>query len=268
MLTGWRCLSADCAAAGAFCALALGQHIQHTQTALLGSRWPTAKAGATYTLLLVVFVTIPGILVLWGSLLLLKLQQKAQHKYSKISSSTEEPIAADGQYISSAAGGGVKTGSGAATAAAAAAVAASVSGGTAKLVTAADGGLQLQLPAVQKQQRDSGTACTEPSSTAAGSEAVHLLQQPCNSAWTIQHYKSSTALAVELGRPPLQQLVKSWLATQQQLATHDHHSSSSSRSRKRSYTVYAMGPEQLVQRVQRLCCDVACLNFVRMTHQL
>jgi hypothetical protein len=70
----------------------------------------------------------------------------------------------------------------------------------------------------------------------------------------------------ELGRPPLQQLVKSWLATQQQLATHDH--SSSINSGKRSCTVYAMGPEQLVHSVQQLCCDVASLCFVRKTHQL
>jgi hypothetical protein len=229
---------------------------------LLGSRWPTAKAGATYTALLVVLVLVPGLLVLWCSLLLLKLQQKARRKYCKLSSSAQEaPATVDLQYISSA--GGAKAALHAATAVA---VAASVSDSMVKVGTAVDGGLQLHLPAVQKQQHEAGTVSADSSTVA--SEAARLLQQPHDSASVVQQqYDSSTAVPVELGRPPLQQLVKGWLATQQQLATHDHSSSSSS-SGKRSYTVYAMGPEQLVQSVQQLCCDMTPLRFVRKTHHL
>lgn len=248
---------------GVLCALVLGQHIQDTQTALLDSRWPTAKAGATYVTLLVAFIVAPGLLTLWGGLLLLRLQQKKAKclpqdgSFGPYSNDLEAETSAPGAAAGGANGRHNST-TVTVTAVSAAAAAATQSCSSAKLTTAADGTLELQLLAPHKQH------AAIYAGSAAAAEAVQLLQRPADSASSC----GSTVTAVECGRPPLQQLVSCWLATLQHLAPLQHSSNTSSSHHKRSCTVYAMGPEQLVQYVQQLCDEVPCLQFVRKTHQL
>jgi len=245
-----------CVNAGVVCALALGQHIQDTQTALLGSRWPTAKAGATYVTLLVAFIAAPELLTLWASLLLLRLQQRKAKCLPQDGSCGPHPhdLEAETSSPGVAAGANGRHNNTALTAVSAAAAAATQSGSSARLTTATDGTLQLQLPAAHKQR------AAMYAGSAAAAEAVQPLQRPSDSASC-----GSTVTGVECGRPPLQQLVSCWLTTLQQLAPLQHSNSS---HHKRSCTVYAMGPEPLVQHVQQLCNDVSCLQFVRKTHQL
>lgn len=242
------CLMVLFPGAGALCALALGQHIQDTQAALLGSRWPTAKAGLTYIALLAACVLGPGLITLWATLLLLKLSRPAKRSLGNScgASHTEGgegkpavPVEAANAYS------GAQTAVRAVSAAAVAALSCSSSG---RLLAAADGSLQLQLPAPPKQQALHASAGASSAASAA---------QPVPHAAA-----ASVCLPVARGRPPLQQLVKGWVATQQQLVMHAHHSG------ERCYTVYAMGPEKLVVQVQELCDDVAGLSFVRRTHQL
>ena len=240
-----------CCTAGALCAIGLGQHIQDTQAALLGSRWPTAKAGVTYVALLAVFVLGPGLMTLWVSLLLLKLQRHAERS----SSSSCGTMHAQGAKCASAAamdaassGSVPKTAVGAVAAAAVAAARCSSSG---RLLATADVSLQLQLPTLPKQP-----------AMFAGSTASSATQEAAQLG-VLQSSGAALCLPVERGRPTLQRLVKGWLATQQQLSMHEHS------GKKRCYAVYGMGPQQLVCQVQQLCDeDAARLCFVQKTHQL
>lgn len=228
--------------------MVLGQHIQDTQAALLGSRWPTAKAGLTYIALLGAFVLGPALVTLWASLLL-----RRPAKGSSSSCCGSSPLHQDGVKGEVAAATEAASchsrAQSAVNAVSAAAVAAVSSCSSGRLLAAADGSLQLQLPMPPKQP---AMHAGSPDSSSPAQEAV---LQPSAAA-------TSSCLPVESGRPPLQQLVKGWLATQQQLVMHGHSSGT------RCYTVYGMGPEQLVCEVQQLCDDVAGLSFVRRTHQL
>lgn len=256
--------TAPTSAAGALCALALGQYTQDTQTALLCSRWPTAKAGATYTALLAVFVLVPGLLTIWVSLLLLKLRGTAKGSHSSYS---QHSHGIKGEATTAAAAReAVSAGSdpqAALRAVSAAAVGAVTSGSTGRLVAAAGGSLQLQLPVMPKQQ--AMPAGLIGSSSAQEAPRLDAAQQAASGA------AGGVCLEpVECGRPQLEHLTKAWLATQQQqLAMHCQHSRRGSGShRKHCFTVYAMGPERLVHQVQQLCNGVGGLCFVRKTHQL
>lgn len=243
-------------AAGALCALGLGQYTQDTQTALLGSRWPTAKAGATYASLLVVFVLLPGLLTIWVSLLLLKQRGTAKGGHSSYSQHLhgvkgEATTAAAAATEAGSAGSGPQA---ALSAVSAAAVGAVTSGSTGRLLAAADGSLQLQLPVMPKQQ-------AMPTGSSSAQEAPRLgAAQPEAAAAGAAGGVCLTP--VECGRPQLEHLTKAWLATQQQqLTVHRQHS-------RHTVLVYAMGPERLVQQVQQLCDGVGSLCFVRKTQPL
>lgn len=228
-----------------------------------------------------------GLLTLWGSLLLLKLQQKAQRRCNKFGSHAHDHgFDSAGLLDAGKVGGvsckGMREGRSAA-AVAAAAVAASVSGIKGKLVAAAAGGLQLQLPPTTQQQLKQGV-------TTAGSRALDAVDDMVGStmdgtaeAEAVQLLQPAVpaqlgstcpqCIHVELGRPQLKGVVKAWLATQQQqLGARCHNSSRGSAGgagrSEQCYTVYGMGPEELVMSVQRLCDDVGGLHFVRKTHRL
>jgi hypothetical protein len=218
--------------------------------------------------LLAVFVLIPGSLTIWVSLLLKKLQATAKghtSSYSQHSQGIKGEAVVPAAAVEACSSGSSRHA--ALSAVSAAAVDALRPGNTGRLLASADGRLQLQLPAMTKQQPlQAGST----GSGSAGHEASGLgaNQQLASGAASGGGY----LLPVECGRPPLEQLVKSWLATQQQqLAMHHgghQHSRSSRSSRKQCCTVYGMGPERLVHEVQQLCDAVGGLQFVRKTHQL
>ena len=243
------------------------------QTALLGSRWPTAKAGATFTALLAVFVLIPGLLTIWVSLLLLKLRGTAKGRTSShfqhshgIQGKTVAEAAAAAAAVEACSSGSSRHAT--LSTVSAAAVDALRPGSMGRLLTGAAGRLQLQLPAFTKQEvMQAGSTDSSSVQEAPGLEAAQQLASEAGRAPT-----SGRLLHVEWGRPPLDQLLKAWLATQQQQLLMHHggqqHSKSSSSSRKQCFTVYGMGPERLVHEVQQLCDAVGGLHFVRKTHQL
>jgi hypothetical protein len=83
-----------------------------------------------------------------------------------------------------------------------------------------------------------------------------------------------SVFTVEVGRPPVEELVRSWIAAVQQLPTDSAGSSSSSkRPQQQQFDVFGMGPTALVASVQLLCDDMnragnVSVNFVQKTHEL
>lgn len=224
------------ACAGVLCALLLAHHITQTRPASLGleKAWSTAKAGPAYIALVAASILIPGLSTLWAALLVLRLQQKAKpascYGSANASSDCRKATAASAAKV--------------AVNAAAAAAAATVVAGPSGILTASGDGtlrLQLRLPVACSEQ---GSLC----GTAGNPHQSHQCYMP-----------------VERGRPPLQQLVKAWLATTQQLAAEQP---SSWVKHSVHCRVYAMGPPALVERVQLLCDGISTVAFVRKTHQL
>eukprot|EP00879_Flechtneria_rotunda_P005830 GHRR01006134.1.p1 GENE.GHRR01006134.1~~GHRR01006134.1.p1 ORF type:complete len:902 (+),score=349.32 GHRR01006134.1:184-2889(+) len=137
--------------------------------------------------------------------------------------------------------------------------------------------------------------CQLKPSTAAGAVDGIIADKAAHSVWELQIPAAAAATEgtggshigvtavttpVETGRPPLIELINSWLAARKQLPNSDGSCGSSSSSggrlqQQQQYAVYAMGPTKMVADVQLLCDDInqrpgssVYLDYVQKTHEL
>jgi hypothetical protein len=152
-------------------------------------------------------------------------------------------------------------------------------GGCGKVVTCSSGGVHLQLPALHAAHGDLRRRSTNMDGTDMAAAAAAAAAGQLWSGSTAGDEQLPLWLPVATGRPPLQQLIESWLATQQQLpqplhkgAADSHGSSSSTRMLQHGSqlrcSVYAMGPAALVADAQVLCGGIQGLHFVQKAYQL
>jgi hypothetical protein len=257
--------------------------------------WTTGQMGVAYVTVITAAILLPGTLALWGALAVQRCQASGfsgcplKTLWGRVlgrgSSSSSSGGGEDAENVNkeltqhllgAAAAATVEEGGVQADSAAAAAAAAAVGpSAVAAAALAAKGFAQLQ-------------AAEASAAAAAGSAAPKVqwqLHLPAGDG--VVHTRGAQAhgevhtsvFPVEVGRPPLEQLVRSWIASVQQLPGGLANSSSSSSSsskgqqQQQQFDVFGMGPTLLVASVQLLCDDInkaggVSVNFVQKTHEL
>jgi hypothetical protein len=243
--------------------------------------WTTGQMGAAYVTVITAFILIPGTLALWGTLAVQRCQAagfngcplktlwtrafSSGSRNGEVHSVKKElsqhllgAAAIDHAAAAAIEEGCVYADTAAAVGPSAVAAAALAAKGFAEFkaaaAAAAAGDAAAAAPKVQWQLH-----------IPAGDAEVHTTGAEV-------HGGVSGVFTVEVGRPPVEQLVKGWVASVQQLPT-DLAGSSSSKRQQQQFDVYCMGPTPLVATVQLLCDDMnkagnVSVNFVQKTHEL